>query len=99
MIAILTQIMEETIRVVSDYIMPYRRAQRDFTDFFTKHQVHVVVYDLAPPYDVNWNFFQSVRAASPLKTCAFVLTTTNTDQLEALVGPVGNFECIGNPLI
>ena len=97
-IAILTEVLEEDgLRTIIDYITPYRQGNKDLRTFFAQHQPHVVIYDLAPPYDVNWAFFQTVRELSDLPDRAFVLTTTNKTQLERLVGPTGSYELVGKP--
>ncbi len=56
-----------------------------------------MVYDLAPPYEANWAFFQHVRVQGWVPPAAFVLTSTNTQQLERLVGPTGSLLVVGKP--
>lgn len=88
---------EEGIRVVADYLVAYRRGEKDLVDFFARHQPQAVIYDIAPPYEANWQFFSTVQQLSGLDRCAFVLTTTNKGKLEALVGPTASHELVGKP--
>lgn len=97
-IELLTMALEEEgIRVVFDYIVSYRRGEKDLVDFFARHQPQAIVYDIAPPYEANWQFFSTVQQLSRLERCAFVLTTTNKGKLEELVGPTVSHELVGKP--
>jgi CheY-like chemotaxis protein len=97
-IALLMELLEmEGFRSVADYITHFRSGKKDIRAFFTDHQPDIVLYDIAIPYEKNWEFFQHVRAVSGLKPCQFVLTTTNKAVLEGLVGETGSLEIIGKP--
>jgi len=57
----------------------------------------VIVYDIAPPYEENWQFLQLVKDAQQAQGRQFVLTTTNKAVLERLVGQTDAIEIIGKP--
>jgi DNA-binding response OmpR family regulator len=97
-IAILIELLEmEGFHAVADYIMDFRTGKKDIRGFFAEHQPDVVLYDIAIPYEKNWEFFQYIQAISGFKPCQFVLTTTNKTVLEGLVGETGSFEIVGKP--
>jgi len=71
--------------VVSGYTHDIRTGELDLQSFVQVHQPKVIVYDIAPPYDRNWAFLQHLRS-TVLDGYRFVLTTTNTQRVESLVG-------------
>src|SRR5688572_26950359 len=48
----------------------------DFGKYMDKHNPEVVIFDLSPPYDENWQFFKTMRDAKTMKGRGVVLTTT-----------------------
>lgn len=83
--------------VVADYIIHFRRSEKDIVAFLNQHKPRVIVFDIGPPYEANWNYFQAVRGLQETKDCAFVVTSTNKGVLEALVGPTDAIEFVGKP--
>jgi hypothetical protein len=71
--------------VVSGYTHDIRDGRLDLESFLRTHQPGVIVYDLAPPYDRNWEFLQHLRA-TVMGGYRFVLTTANQARVEAIVG-------------
>lgn len=70
----------------------------NFVEFLTTHKPDAIVWDIAPPYDRNWNFFQLIRTVEPLHGCGLVLTTTHKQHLDTLAGlDTGAIEIIGKP--
>jgi DNA-binding response OmpR family regulator len=58
----------------------------------------VVLFDISPPYAENWQFFKTLRAARAMGTRGLVLTTTNKDRLDEVVGEDSTaFEIVGKP--
>jgi CheY-like chemotaxis protein len=71
--------------VVTGYTYDIRDGKLDLEAFLRVHRPDAVVYDIAPPYERNWEFLQHLRTTT-LGGYRFVLTTTNTKHLEKLVG-------------
>jgi DNA-binding response OmpR family regulator len=58
----------------------------DFGRYMEKHNPEVVVFDLSPPYDENWNFFKTMRDSETMQGRGIVLTTTNKNRLDEVLG-------------
>ena len=58
----------------------------DFGKYMEKHNPEVVIFDLSPPYDENWRFFKTMRDAKTMKGRGVVLTTTNKNRLDEVLG-------------
>jgi hypothetical protein len=58
----------------------------DFGKYMDKHNPEVVIFDLSPPYDENWKFFKTMRDDQVMKGRGAVLTTTNKDRLDEVLG-------------
>jgi hypothetical protein len=74
------------IVTVSGFTHQIRDGQIDLEAFLRQHDPDVIVYDIAPPYDANWNFFQHVSGMPAAAGRQFVLTTTNVAHVEKLAG-------------
>ncbi|PIT88945.1 MAG: hypothetical protein COU27_02950 [Candidatus Levybacteria bacterium CG10_big_fil_rev_8_21_14_0_10_36_7] len=82
---------------VSGHIYTFRRGQKDVLEFFQKHKPAAVIWDIAPPYESNWNFLQLIRKHEITEGIPFVITTTNKKELGKIAGE-GNFiEILGKP--
>lgn len=65
---------------------------------FREHDPKVVVYDVAPPYDVNWRFLAHLRASPVFAGRHFVLTSVNPKRLRDVVGNEESvYEIVGEP--
>ena len=58
----------------------------DFGKYMEKHNPEVVIFDLSPPYDENWRFFKTMRDAKTMQGRGVVLTTTNKNRLDEVLG-------------
>jgi DNA-binding response OmpR family regulator len=58
----------------------------DFGKYLDKHNPEVVIFDLSPPYDENWQFFKTMRDSKAMKGRGLVLTTTNKARLDEVLG-------------
>ena len=54
-----------------------------------------VVFDLAMPYEANWDFCEVVRLMPAFAGVPIVLTTGNKVALEHLVGPTSALQIVG----
>lgn len=70
----------------------------DFMAFMGAQRPDAIIWDIAPPYERNWNFFKLWRNADVLQNCHVVLTTTNKTHLDRLVGHAAKgLDIIGTP--
>jgi CheY-like chemotaxis protein len=87
------------IVVVGALTWQVRDGEVDLERFVAQHRPRVVVYDIAPPYESNWRLFQHIRSMPALQGIQFVLTSTNTRQVEQYA--TGNdqrvYEIVGKP--
>ena len=88
----------EGMVAVSAHITDLRRGQLDFAGFLSEHDPKVIIYDVPPPYDRSWLFFQHLRALPTMKGREFVITSTNPARLQQ-VAPADRpvYEIIGKP--
>lgn len=92
-----TALEAQGFHTVPGHISDLKKGELDFIAFVEHHHPAVIIYDISPPYETNWNFLRLVRAAKPAQQCRFVLTTTNKPVLDRLVGDTGAIEIIGKP--
>ena len=70
----------------------------DFKKYLNKHNPEVVIFDISPPYDENWQFFKTMRDADAMRGRGSVLTTTNKDRLDEVLGTDSRaLEVVGKP--
>jgi CheY-like chemotaxis protein len=71
----------------------------DLEAFSSQHDPKVIVYDIAPPYDGNWQLFQHIRQMPFMKDRFFVLTSVNKRHVQQVAGSDHQiFEIIGKPM-
>jgi DNA-binding response OmpR family regulator len=87
------------LTVYSGFTFDIRDGRLDIEAFMRQHRPNAIVYDIAPPYDANWNLFQNLRAAPAMEGIPIVLTSTNVRYVEKLAGGDERiYEVIGKPL-
>ena len=64
-----------------------RDGKVDLEAFLRQHRPDVIVYDIAPPYERNWQLFLDLRALPGFRTCPVVITSTNPARVRPLVEP------------
>ena len=74
-----------------------RVAHLDVEHFVQTHRPDVIVYDVAMPYESNWDFLDVIRMLPALAGLPIVVTTSNKDALEELVGPTDTLQIVGKP--
>jgi DNA-binding NtrC family response regulator len=88
----------EGIVVVSAHVSDLRRGQFDFSGFLSEHDPKVVIYDIPPPYDRSWLFFEHLKSLPTMKGREFVLTSTNPARVQQVAKPDQPVhEIIGKP--
>jgi DNA-binding response OmpR family regulator len=75
-----------------------KKGNVDFGQFLAKYDPQVVIFDISPPYAENWKFFKTLRDAKSMGGRGLVLTTTNKDRLDEIVGEDSTaIEIVGKP--
>ena len=98
LIALLRLALEsEGYRTVTAFTHELKSRDIDLAAFLQEHDARVIVYDIAVPYEENWDFFQELLRMPSVASRQFVLTTTNKRALDELVGPTRTLEIIGKP--
>jgi DNA-binding NtrC family response regulator len=88
----------EGLVAVSAHVSAMRRGAFDFSGFIAEHDPQVVIYDIIPPYDRAWMFFQHLRSMSIMQGRKFVLTSTNPERVQQNSNPGQPvYEIIGKP--
>ena len=88
----------EGMVAVSAHVSDLRRGQFDFSGFINEHDPKVVIYDLPPPYDRSWLFFQHLCSLPTMQGRNFVLTSTNPLRVQQIANPDQPiYEIIGKP--
>jgi CheY-like chemotaxis protein len=86
------------LTVVSAITRDIREGHVDVERFVKQHDPRVILYDIAPPYDANWNLFQHVAQMPVMEGRQFIVTTTNARELERLAGTQQQiYEIVGKP--
>jgi CheY-like chemotaxis protein len=73
-----------------------RREGIDVADTVARVHPDVIVFDIALPYDVNWEVCSALQQ-DPRIEAPFVLTTTNRAAVERLTAARGVIEILGKP--
>ena len=88
----------EGMVAVSAHVSDMRRGQFDFSGFLAEHDPKVVIYDVPPPYDRSWLFFEHLRELPTMKHRKFVLTSTNPSRVQQIANTDHQIlEIIGKP--
>jgi DNA-binding NtrC family response regulator len=85
-----------TVSVLTHQI---REGVVDVEGFLRQHDPEVIVYDIAPPYDANWQLFQHICRMKVMQDRNIVLTSTNAAHVEKLAGRNQTiYEVVGKPI-
>jgi len=80
------------------HIEQIKEATANLESFLDQHDPKVVVYDVAPPFDLNWRTLEHVRRSTSFCGRRFVLTTTNLAMLQRITGTDETVhEIVGEP--
>jgi CheY-like chemotaxis protein len=72
--------------VVAVLINDVRDGRCDVSALMARHDPSVVVYDIGPPYRVNWTMFERLRETPAVRDRRFVVTSADARQVEQLAG-------------
>jgi CheY-like chemotaxis protein len=91
-------LMAEGIPAAIEHLARFKRGEANIAQFLTEQDPQVVVWDIPPPYDANWEYVQYVRHLPEAQGRQFVLTTTNLGLLHTAAGAeVTAIEAVGKP--
>lgn len=84
--------------VITGHVVDAVRGSLDIPALVKQHDPEAIVYDIAPPYERNWQFLQHLRSMPELARRPFVLTSTHVANLRKLVGTDEDVhEILGKP--
>jgi CheY-like chemotaxis protein len=83
--------------VVTAQVSQMRVAHVDVEQFVKSHRPDVIVFDVAMPYESNWDFLEVIQMLPSLAGLPFVVTTANKLALEDLVGGTNALQIVGKP--
>ena len=84
--------------LVNCHFADLRKGVVDFGRYLEQHDPQVVIIDISPPYEQNWAFFRTLRDHQAMRGRGLVLTTTNKDRLDEVVGQDSHaIEVVGKP--
>lgn len=80
------------------HIEDIKMGAADVDSFLRQHDPKVIVYDVAPPYEMNWRFLDHLRGATGFEGRQFVLTSVNVRRVREIVGTDETvYEVAGEP--
>ena len=71
---------------IAHHIKDLRDGHTDMTRFLEDRDPPVILFDLAPPFTINWQFFQVFREHPSVKGRTVILTTNNAAALKKVCG-------------
>jgi hypothetical protein len=87
------------IVIVGAFTYDIRDGRIDLEAFMRQHRPTVILFDLAPPYDINWQLLLHIQAMPAMHDCRFILTSPNPTVLARQVDVRHRvYEVIGTPL-
>jgi hypothetical protein len=75
---------DEGYLTMQQHIAALRDGQVDITRLFEDRDPQVVIYDLAPPFTLNWQFLQILTSHKAMKGRRVILTTNNAVALKQM---------------
>jgi CheY-like chemotaxis protein len=85
------------LATVACHVPDIKRGKLDFQQFLHQHRPEVAVWDISPPYEENWTFWNLLRTTDVARGLPFVLTTTNEARLKQVCGDCEVIEIMGKP--
>ena len=86
------------IVVVSAFTFDIRDGKVDLAAFMREHRPKVIIFDVAPPYDANWQLLQHIKGAPAMQGVRWIVTSTNAAHVERLAGKDERvYEVVGKP--
>jgi DNA-binding response OmpR family regulator len=84
--------------LVGCHFTDLKKGPGNFARFVGTHNPDVVIFDISPPYQENWDFFKTLCDTQAMEGRGLVLTTTNKARLDETAGFDSKaFEIVGKP--
>jgi DNA-binding response OmpR family regulator len=84
--------------VVSAFVNDVRDGRLDLESFMRQHDPAAILWDIALPYDRQWQFFQHIKDRQACGRCQFVITTPNAAEVHKVAGNDHQvYEIVGKP--
>jgi CheY-like chemotaxis protein len=84
--------------VLSGFVDELKRGDMDLRRLLQDRPPHCLLFDIAPPYERQWRFMQSLREHPLLSGVPFVVTSTNPKRAKEQASPDTDIlEIIGKP--
>ena len=83
--------------VVTGKTFDIRDGVLDVERFLEHHDPSVIVYDVAPPYEANWNLLSHLRSRPAVEGRRVIVTTTNAKYVTPLADGEPVHEIVGKP--
>lgn len=80
--------------VVSAHLAQLKRGEVSLQTHVAEHDPRVILFDIAPPYELSWRFLQHVRRHPSMRGRRFVLTSTNPQRVLEIAG-----ETVAEPIL
>lgn len=80
-----TYLEQDGWSVVTAQVDAAKRGGFDLQGFVDAHNPAVIVFDVPPPYDVNWRYLEALRTTGAFRGRPVVITTTNERRLREFV--------------
>jgi len=84
--------------LVGCHFSDLKKGRIDFAKYLAEHAPQVVIVDISPPYDDNWDFLKTLLQDRAMNGRGVVVTTTNKLRLDETVGRDSEaIEIVGKP--
>lgn len=98
----ITEVLQEVLigegfDTLTQFTYKFKNDEIDFDEYVSMSRPDVILYDIALPYEENYELFLELSSRKVVRDIPFILTTTNKKALEGLVGPTSTHELIGKP--
>ena len=98
LIALMAQVLgDEGFETVTARVPDIQHGREDFLALMTEHAPDVVIYDVSPPYEENFNFLCLLMDTEVASASRFLVTSTDRTTVVDLAGPDFKPPIIGKP--
>jgi DNA-binding response OmpR family regulator len=88
---------QEGYPTVLAHVIDFKRGNDNFIEYLNHNKPKIIIFDIAPPYEENWNFFKIIKEVKEAQHISFILTTTNAEALKKITGVTNTIEIVGKP--